>query len=428
MNWKKIAERVVAMTVMGLSVLAFNVYAQAPGKLLIVGGALSEDTESVYRAFLDAVPADQPQIAIVPLASSSPHMSPNKFKQALIRYGADSKRIRILPLAVTDDSNTDLDESLWADNAQDQALAKSLDGVGGFWFVGGDQMRIVDALLPQVSQPTPVLKAIRQQLQRGAVIGGTSAGAAMMSEPMIAAGDSFSALTLTPAKHYSGTESQEQGSLYLHHGLGFFPYGIIDQHFDRKARLGRLVRTLAETRTATGYGIDEDTGILVDLVSHQFQVVGSGNVTVLNAGKSSFFNSPFKALGVDLSVLSRGDRFDLSNHSLIDTSGKPTIGHEYASEAPHQGAGLALANARLSQLLGYQLLDNSESTELRRYNFTESGVGFMYRFRQVEGSRGYWSAANGSVDSYSISGVQFDIEPVRIGITSADSDSQQAQR
>lgn len=409
--------QIITKTLFSAFLLMLSVNSLAAGKLLIVGGALGDDTQDVFDAFLSSVPADRPHIAIIPLASSSPQSSPEKFKRALIRYGADEANIRILPLAVTDDKHTALDERQWADNGWNQSLAKSLTDVGGFWFVGGDQMRIVEALLPEAGKPSPVLTALRQQLQQGAVIGGTSAGAAMMSQPMIAAGDSFSALTLASASEYSGTESQEQGNLFLHHGLGFFPYGMIDQHFDRKSRLGRLVRTLADVSHNTGYGVDEDTGMLVDLATHQFTVVGKGNVTVLNRVNGHFSHNPFTAKNIRLSVLSNGDRFDLQQQALVQPAGDLTVGHEYASEPPHQGAGLALANTRLNQLLGYQLVDNAEAEEIRRYNFVENGTGFMYRFRQVDDSRGYWSAANGSVDRYSIDGVMLDIEPVRIEIS-----------
>ncbi|WP_439135272.1 cyanophycinase [Pseudomaricurvus sp.] len=390
------------------------------GKLLIVGGALSGETADIYQHFLQAIPEHFPDIAIVPLASSSPARSAENFKNLLVRYGATEDRIHILPLAVKDDTETETDESLWIKNASDQSLANTLKSVGGFWFVGGDQMRIVTALMPRDNQPTPVLKTLREQLNKGAIVGGTSAGAAIMSDIMIAAGDSFSALTLPTVKQYEGTESQEQGQLYVHHGLGFFPYGIVDQHFDRKARLGRLARTLAISNTDLGVGIDENTGLLVDLATDEVTVLGSGAVSILDASQAQFSEQPFSATNLNLSLLTPGDRYNLIELSLLHTNGSPTVGHEYAAEAPHQGAGLALANGRLEQLLSYQLLDNANSTEIKRYNFIETGEGFMYRFKQTKNSRGFWSANDGSMDKYTIENVMFEIEPVQVQITPTD--------
>jgi len=402
-------------SLLALCLINLAVGAHGAGKLLIVGGGLSDDTHAIHQAFLDALPSPDSKVAIVPLASSNPVRSANSFKKELLLLGAESNNIRVLRLAMVDDKSTAADESLWAKNAWNLTLAAELQEVDGFWFVGGDQMRIIEALQPQPNEVSPVLKTLRLRLQDGAVIGGTSAGAAIMSQPMVAAGDSFSALTLPAAKHYSGLESQEQGQLYLHHGLGFFPYGIIDQHFDRKARLGRLARTLAQTQTSIGYGVDEDTAMLVDLDNHQFEVVGHGNVTVLDSANADFSEQPFSAHNLQLSVLGSGDRFDLQKRQLLPTEAQATIGKEYADDHPVQGAGLALPNARLSQLLGYQLLDNAGATQIDRYSFDASGAAVRYRFRQQKNSQGYWRTV-GSADLYGISQVAFDIEPVNIKI------------
>ncbi len=242
----------------------------------------------------------------------------------------------------------------------------------------------------------------------------------MMSSPMIAAGDSFSSLTVEPAEHYAGIETQEKGQLYLHHGLGFFPFGITDQHFDRRARLGRLVRALAETGRDFGYAVDEDTGMLVDLDTHHLTAVGSGNVTVVNASAASFERSPFSAENVVLSVLASGDRYSIRDLAVVNPSGDATIGNEYFSSRAFHGAGIALGNPRLDQLLGSELMDNDRNTTIRRYNFVEDGSGFMYTFSTTDNSRGFWSDAEGSLDRYTVENIRLDITPVEISVTVDD--------
>ncbi len=414
-NGDTIKQPVTSLLALLLLTISLPTIAQ---NLLIVGGALGADNRSIYQALLDARPADKPQIAIIPLASSSPIKSARSFREELIGYGTQADTVRILPLAQVDDKSTTEDESQWRHNAQDNALADSLNNVGAFWFVGGDQMRIVETLKPKPGNSTPVLKAIFQQWQEGAIVGGTSAGAAIMSNLMIAAGDSYTSITQSNAKFYSGTETQEQGKLYLHHGLGFFDQGIIDQHFDRKARLGRLIRTLSEQEQHWGFGVDENTAMLVDVTQLSFRVIGAGNVTVVDARNAKSSESPFQIRSLKLSVLNEGDHWSLREQRLLHTAGKPTIDQEYANEFPHQGAGLALANQRLDQLLGYQLLDNNKATEIRRYNFVEQGPSFVYRFRQIHGSQGYWSASNGAIDRYTIDQVELDLEPVVIKLES----------
>ncbi|WP_428820912.1 cyanophycinase [Microbulbifer sp. MCCC 1A16149] len=395
------------------------------GSLLIVGGALRSDNSRVYGAFIDAIPAGFPNVAIVPAASGRPAYYARQFSEDLRRYGFAGD-IRVLPIAVKDDPSTgSVDESQWLQGGNDRALAESLEDVGGIWFVGGDQMRITGTLLDAKGEDTPVLKAIRTQLSQGAVVGGTSAGAAIMSHTMIAAGDSLSALTLPSVSEYAGMESQEAGQLLLARGLGFMPVGIVDQHFDRKARLGRLVRALghrAATGERLGFGVDEDTGVLVNLDAKTLTVVGAGNLVIADGRAAQFASgeSAFSVNGVQLSVLSDGD--SLAWDSLeVSAKGSATAGKEAFGYRATQGAGMALANQRLDQMLGFSLLDNSEMQLLRRYTFDDqTGRGVMFRFRQTDDSRGYWHYGSGTKDQYSVVGVLLDIEPVSVSIQASE--------
>ncbi|WP_323844682.1 cyanophycinase [Microbulbifer magnicolonia] len=401
------------------ALLASGAQADEGGKLLIVGGALRGDNAAVYRAFIESIPAKYPEVAIVPAASGRPAYYAEAFRADLRRHGFDG-RVEILPVAVSDDPATDVDESGWLRGAHDRHLAERLEKVGGIWFVGGDQTRITDTLLLQDGGDTPLLAAIRVQLARGAVVGGTSAGAAIMSRTMIAAGDSLSALTLPQAERYDGMQAQESGQLLMKRGLGFLETGIVDQHFDRKSRLGRLVRALAPpmaTEERRGFGIDEDTALLADLSSGDMHVLGAGNLTLLDAREAEFNLSAgrFSVDDIRLSVLSDGDSYNWKTGTM-QSSGSATAGKEAFAYRPEQGAGIALPNSRLDQLLGFSLLDNSESRELRRYAFNESGRAILFRFEQTDESQGFWRYGSGTKDQYSIGNVQLSIRPVTITV------------
>lgn len=403
------------------------------GHLLIVGGALRSDNQSVYQAFIEAIPTAYPNVAIVPAASGRPAHYAEQFSRDLRAFGFRGD-IRVLPIAVKDDPSTEtVDESQWVNGGLDPALADSLQDVGGIWFVGGDQTRTTDTLLTPEGEDTPVLQAIRTQLSRGAVIGGTSAGAAIMSHTMIAAGDSLSALTLPIANEYAGMESQESGQLLLSRGLGFLPVGIVDQHFDRKARLGRLVRALGHSNEAIeqiGFGVDEDTGLLVNLDRKTIEVLGAGNLVIADGRGAIFMGASkgasagaddvkagFAVRGLQLSVLSAGDRLNWES-GKVTAQGSETAGHEAFGYRATQGGGIALANPRLDHLLGFSLLDNSEMRELRRFTFDDqTGRGVLFRFRQTDASRGYWHYGSGTKDQYSVVGVSLDIEPVTVAVT-----------
>ena len=106
--------------------------------------------------------------------------------------------------------------------------------IGSVYFTGGDQAKILAALAPGGVRD-PALTAIRAALDAGGLLAGSSAGAAMMSQPMILGGTSLEALV------HGVTENPKEPGLLIGTGLGFFPFGMVDQHFIKRGRLGRLV-------------------------------------------------------------------------------------------------------------------------------------------------------------------------------------------
>jgi cyanophycinase len=392
-----------------LVLLASVSTANADGSLLIVGGALKEDNAQVHRALIDAM-LPHGKMVIIPVASGRPAKSAAEFAGSLQRYGLAKDRIAIFPLAVRDDSTTDgVDESRWEGNAWNENAVAAIIDAAGFWFTGGDQLRITQTMLGKDGEESPLLVLVRKRLAEGAVVGGTSAGAAIMSKDMIAGGISFTALLEPLAGSYSDTEDQDSGRLYLAKGLGFLDNGVVDQHFDRKARLGRLVRALAETGQTRGFGIDENTALLVRPDSNSAKVLGRGSVVLLNAREARFdFDSKTMASGLKLSILAPGVRFRLGNFALLDGQGDATVGNEYFGYRPLQGGGMALANSRLDQALGFDLLDNDSTQRLDRYSIDDSGRIILYRFTQTDNSTGFWQN-EGSADRYTVSNVRMDI-------------------
>jgi len=395
---------------------AFSSGTLAGGTLVIVGGALKADNADVYRAFIDAALPDGP-VVIIPAASGQPSRSADGFTDDLVRHGLDRARISVFPLAMKDDTASEnMDESLWSNNAWSEEQVSKIGNAAGFWFTGGDQTRITKTLLGENGEESPLLTLLRKRLADGAVIGGSSAGAAIMSREMIAGGDSFRALLEPLANEYTSIEEQDSGRLYMSRGLGFMPNGIVDQHFDRQARLGRLVRAMAATGQARAYGVDENTAMVVDLESGEARALGSGSVTLINASDAQFgFGTPQLASGLELSVIAAGASFRLVDFEVVGGQGDATVGNEYFGYAPIQGGGMAFANSRLDQALGYELLDNDNSTQLKRFSVDQEGRTLVYIFTQTTGSKGYWRR-EGSGEHYTLSKVRFDIlnpQPLR---------------
>ncbi|MGJ3231879.1 MAG: cyanophycinase [Oceanicaulis sp.] len=396
--------------------------AAEPGTLVIAGGALSDDNAAVFEAFIEAAGGPDARFAILPTASGYPSGSAQSFADALASYGVDPSNIARVELAVMDDPDTDdIDESGWAGAADDAREIAKIEAAGGIWFTGGDQARIGQALIEADGADTPMLEALRARLAGGAVIGGTSAGAAMMSPVMIARGEPMTALLEAPIGLADGAEAPDTDALVLARGLGFFPYGVTDQHFGERARLGRLARavvTVAE-ELRVGFGVDENTAMVVDLETHRLEVLGPGHVTMVDAraARAAEADGAARIEGLVLHLLSDGDVLNLETGELALPDFKAaTVGDEYYDQAVVSGGGMAVAGDTLADVLGDALLDTASSSETERVSFTgERGV--VYRFTQTPDSAGYWGRDARGEGRFTASGVRFDIEPVRLTVT-----------
>jgi cyanophycinase len=251
--------------------LALPPAASATGALVIAGGAIADDHGAIYRAILERRPPGRKRVIVVPLASAEPVASGARAAALFVRHGAEAGDVEVVRLAAVDDPGTPEDEAGWARNADSPAETARIEGAGAIWFTGGDQARITSVLLRPDGTDTAMLAAMRRAHRSGAVVGGTSAGAAAMSDPMILAGDPVAA---------AGGSGE---TLIVGRGLGFLARGITDQHFDARYRLPRLLKALALRREgdAIGYGVAEDTALVVE--GDRLLAVGRGLVTVVDA-------------------------------------------------------------------------------------------------------------------------------------------------
>jgi cyanophycinase len=277
------------------------------GTLVIVGGGLSADNAEIYRTFIDK--AEGGKIAIIPSASGEPQASLDAFAANLVRYGVDPSRIILIKLAEIDDPATSVDEAAWAGNASDAGEVAKIQTASTIWFTGGDQARTM-RLLADNGKDSPMLAAIRKRLMSGAVVGGTSAGAAIMGTGMIMCGDP--ARASEPVSRNPGDCASEEGRsepLVLGAGLGFLAGYVVDQHFSQRARLPRLLRATI-CGAGRGIGIDEDTAIIVNLDTRRASIIGKGSVTAV-ANKNRLASCDGGSAMFALNVYRRGQKFRL---------------------------------------------------------------------------------------------------------------------
>ncbi|EKQ66903.1 cyanophycinase [Leptolyngbyaceae cyanobacterium JSC-12] len=256
------------------------------GTLVIIGGA--EDREGdciVLREFVRAAGGVKAHIAVMTAATSMPKEVGQDYIRIFKRLGAEF--VEVIDTREREDS-------------EKESNIHIIEQATGIFFTGGDQSKIVDNI-----KGTPLDKAIHKRYAQGAVVGGTSAGAAMMPDEMIVGGASVS--------------NPSVDAVELGPGMGFLPGIVVDQHFAQRGRLGRLLAALVLQPAVLGLGIDEDTGIIVN--GDEFQVVGSGAVTVVDETEATHNNlegllkdEAIALCGVKLHILPHGYRFNLKTH------------------------------------------------------------------------------------------------------------------
>ena len=265
-------------------------YPSTTPTLFIIGGA--EDRvgkASLLRQFVKLSGGRRARLVLIPTASSFQQEVTAAYTEVFTRLGAPGLDV-VNPATRAD--------------AHDPAAVAVIDAASGIFMSGGSQLR-----LSQLLPGTPVGDALHRAHERGAVVGGTSAGASIMSDFMISMGDEG----VTPRQRASQITA----------GLGLIRGVVVDQHFDQRARYGRLMSVIATSPHLLGIGIDEDTAIIV-ADREEFTVQGSGAVFVVDC-RSAVTDAPDAAAGAPVLVsgatvhsLPAGSTFDLTTRRLTD--------------------------------------------------------------------------------------------------------------
>ena len=253
------------------------------GTIVPIGGAEDQIKDpGILKRFVDLSGGRRARIAVIPTASEREDTG-RRYERIFKDLGV--RGVRTFDFATRAD-------------AEDAEEIDELKESTGIFLSGGNQLR-----LSTVLGGTRAAKALRRANASGVPVAGTSAGAALLSEHMIAFGDEGA----TP----------RAGMVTLAPGLGLTNRVVVDQHFRQRDRLGRLLAALAYNPFAIGLGLDEDTAVFLD-ADNALEVAGSGAVTVVDPGEVEFSSmdvakagEPVTILGVRLHVLGPGGSFDL---------------------------------------------------------------------------------------------------------------------
>lgn len=275
------------------------------GRLVIIGGALlKSEATPVYQSILDGRLGEGP-LCVFPPASETPPGSMAAFVAVFDALGGPGTAQGIL-LTVDDPQEAD-----------DQDVADRIKGCSGFFFTGGEQVRIVEVFLPE-GRETLAYQAVWERFQAGAVVSGSSAGAAMMTNPMIAGGSSSDAL-----RHGIRTEAEEEGVL-LWPGMGYLDNALVDQHFLARGRWGRsLVALLGAEGNPLGFGIEENTALVIE--GDSAWVVGASGVVFMDARDAVKEEGGVGGSGVRFFLLGSGDVLDLSTRAVTFEPSKDVL-------------------------------------------------------------------------------------------------------
>jgi cyanophycinase len=272
---------------------------------MIIGGAEDKVRDRVIlNRFVSLAGGRDATIVVISTASSLGTEAGERYRQIFTELGVTT--VRPLHAATRPQAN-------------DESVAVALRDATGVFLTGGNQLKLAS----QVGG-TRLADAMLERFRHGAVMAGTSAGASAMSSHMIA----FGASGATP-KHRMAQIAA---------GLGMLPGVIVDQHFQQRNRLGRLLSLIAQNPSLLGLGVDEDTAGVVG-PDHVMEVIGRGSITVVDGAASETDawevrgHKPLMISGVVLHSLPSGYRFDLRHRRRIATPALHAIpGGEAASE------------------------------------------------------------------------------------------------
>lgn len=259
----------------------------AGNKLAVIGGRLEDNNLAIFGEMHRLAGG---RILVFPTASAEPEAVGHESAQVFRSHGFEAE---VVPLTMGNARRM----------ASDRDLVARIGDVGSVYFTGGDQAKIVGALAPG-GEETPVLRAIRAAQAAGGLVAGSSAGAAMMSGPMILGGTSIESVV------HGITRDPERPGLLMGTGLGFFPFGIVDQHFIKRGRLGRLVVAMVASGVRRGFGIDENTALLVE--GDSARVCGEYGVMFVDIGPADVDSKARRYTDFRLSYLDDGDAIDLA--------------------------------------------------------------------------------------------------------------------
>ena len=259
------------------------------GHVIVIGGAEDKVRERVILSrFVKLAGGNDARIAVISTASSLGPLAGEMYRRVFTELGA----AEVHPI-----------HTVTRAQCSDPIAVRTVREATGIFLTGGNQLRLSSTI-----GGTPLALAIARRHREGAVVAGTSAGASAMSTHMVA----FGASGATP----------KQRMVQMAAGLGILPGVIVDQHFEQRNRLGRLLAIIAQNPSLLGIGVDEDTAGVVG-PDRVLEVIGRRSITIIDGAQSETdawevkAHRPLMISNVILHSLPAGYRFDLDRRERL---------------------------------------------------------------------------------------------------------------
>ncbi|MFG6447449.1 cyanophycinase [Roseateles sp. BYS180W] len=377
------------------------------GYAMPIGGALKADNDEVWSRLVQLAGGKGARFVVFGTASEDPESSARQVIEQLQRRGAVAEALPVAP------------KLGWVDLhkvVRDPALIAKVSRARGVFFTGGSQERIVDVLQPG-GQSTPMLEAIWEVYRKGGVVAGTSAGAAVMSTVMFR--DAPSVISIMKGRWTEGKQ--------IDRGLGFVgPELLIDQHFLKRGRFGRMIPLMLAKGYTLGLGVEENSAAIVH--GGEVEVIGGKGALLVDLSQSH--SDPalgvLNVQGARLSYLDHGDRYHLASRTATPSAlklrgdkllpGQPGYKPYYTEPIFYQDM---LGDSAISNAMAY-LLD-SVFDEVRGMAFEGepqpgaalADLAFALRLYKGPGSVA-WSTDEQGPEDYTVLNVYLDIVPMRL--------------
>lgn len=266
---------------------------QTPTLIIIGGGEDKKADKRILKEVVRLSGEDRARIGVITTATSYPEEVGMEYENLFYDLGAQE----VHTLSIMDRSQSNIKRKL-----------DSILDYDCLFFTGGDQLKI-----SSIIGGTYFHHMIHKFYDQGKVLAGTSAGASMMSEVMIVEG--------------SDEKAPMKVTINMAPGMGLIENVIIDQHFNQRGRIGRLLAGVSQNPHILGIGIDEDTAIIMQ--DNKFSVLGNGVVTVVDGREIKYTNiseqypdEPLALTNVTLHVLPEKYGYDLTHKKAIIKEGE----------------------------------------------------------------------------------------------------------